>query len=174
MVEHLLEVLRISDDLHHIRLAMKCFPRLYGQTLETSPPNHKYLTKFLPRVIYLLRIFYEHSNLLNPQKVFLKDYFNYNQQDLVLRFTTPTVLTESYQRLQTNLKHSPLPAQAPDAQVSHIEKCSRWSFLTSLTLCKAAPAPLTWPRTFFWLTNPLQSALSSCVHSGKSCGLGYC
>lgn len=68
-----------------------------------------------------MRIFYEHENLLNPDRVSLIDHFQKQpQNDLNLRFTTPTVLTETYAHLKQTLKHSPLPAQAPQAQVLSI------------------------------------------------------
>ena len=81
-MDHLLATIE-EDDLDNIRLAMACLPKIYSRCLPREQggqprvftQNLDYLASHLSRVIYLMRIFYEHENLLNPERVSLIDHF---------------------------------------------------------------------------------------------------
>ena len=81
------------------------------------------LKNHLPRLIYIIRCFFEHTNLLNTNRVTLLDYFSPTyipQQDLVLEFMVPSSLLESYESFSKTFKHTPLPPYAPETQVLRI------------------------------------------------------
>lgn len=86
----------------------------------------------MPRVIYLMRFFFEHNNMLNPIKLNLHDYFTEDpnferitgtsrvqtpESDLVLEFLVPNNLFEPYEDLFVNQKHMIKFNQVSDYQV---------------------------------------------------------
>jgi E3 ubiquitin-protein ligase HUWE1 len=74
MAEHLLKIITFTESLYQICLCMKVLLKPYS-CLDLAALHIDYLKSFLPRIIYLMKFFYEHTNVLNPEKIQLYDYF---------------------------------------------------------------------------------------------------
>lgn len=117
-----------SDSLSLIYQAMMVLLQVY----KSKDQDSEYLKAFLPRVIYLMRFFFEHNNFLNPVKVQLYDYFqqdphyaliqssppkDYTMDSLYLEIILPNNLTEPYDQLTKNQKHSSVAVEQSQLQV---------------------------------------------------------
>jgi hypothetical protein len=128
MVEHLLKIVTYTESLEQICMCMKILLKGFN-CLDLAIQNIEYLKSFLPRVVYLMRCFYEHTNLLNPDKLQLYDYFQDDpgyslitstpskvtpSNQLHMELIVPSPLVEPYEDLIRNQKHGLQQAQAPE------------------------------------------------------------